>query len=147
MQKQMQKQAIEQTSDGSDARARWFQVGVISATVLTPLVRRWQTLRAAEQARALWEAGRAGAARPFLRARHDETAPHDVNPRLWLAGAGVGLVAAGALAYYVVARRRLVADDEAAVELRLDAPAGPVRHLTDQVVHLRGRVRRPGRRG
>jgi hypothetical protein len=92
-------------------RFRWFRLGLISATVMTPLVSRWQTLRAAERARTLWEASHAPMHLPWTHqpAEATELPPlarkSSLNTGVWLAGVLVGLFAAGT-ATYVLARRR-----------------------------------------
>jgi hypothetical protein len=93
------------------SRFQWFRLGLISATVVTPLVSRWQTLRAAERARALWEARQTAPQLPWAHRRAEEAAlpslarKSNPNTGLWLAGVLVGLSAAGT-ATYVLARRR-----------------------------------------
>src|SRR5579884_1881056 len=99
------------------SRGQWVQLGVMSASVLAPLVSRWNDLRAAERARALRDqaqerlhgAGKLApwnqrAAREQLEeivrqvtdAATDAPGPKRSSSMLWLIGAGVGLVAAGA---------------------------------------------------
>ncbi|HEY7983335.1 MAG TPA: hypothetical protein VID73_04155 [Ktedonobacterales bacterium] len=122
-------------------RTRWFRLGMVSATAMTPLITRWRSLRAAERARALWEASQARGPLAWSPARRAAPPPAEapranVRPGLWLAGAGVGLVAAGAVAF-VVARRRMLAAEERPLDLPLsglngsdrptDEPRGPVR--------------------
>jgi hypothetical protein len=112
------KRLREQTSD----RARWFRLGMVSATAMAPLVTRWRSLRAAERAQALWEASQERASSLHLPGRQPAvpvpTDPPRANVRagLWLAGAGVGLVAAGVVAF-VVARRRMLAREEQPLDL------------------------------
>jgi hypothetical protein len=111
------KQLRAQTSD----RARWFRLGMVSATAMAPLVTRWRSLRAAERARALWEASQERASLLHIPGRQPALVPvdpprADVRAGLWLAGAGVGLVAAGAVVF-VVARRRMLAQDEQPLDL------------------------------
>jgi hypothetical protein len=109
-------------------RAEWFRVGVMSATVLTPLVTRWQALRAEDRARAARETRQAGVAWPWTRARSGPEVSPGVQPMdrhlgLWLVGVGAGLVAAGTVAY-VVARRRMRSAEEQPVDLPLTSPNG-----------------------
>jgi hypothetical protein len=117
MASQRQRQAVE-TGD----RARWFRVGMVSATAAAPLITRWRSLRAAERARELWEAGQARGRLAWPPTRAAAPAPEppraNVRPGLWLAGAGVGLVAAGVVAF-VVARRRMQTQEEPPLELPL----------------------------
>src|ERR1700694_157929 len=106
-------------------RGQWVQLGVLSATVVTPLLSRWNELRAAERARALREEAedRLKGARALLpqsrreaQQRMDaivrqatEKVPSPTRSRrlsstLWLTGAAVGLAVAGVTAYVVVRR-------------------------------------------
>lgn len=93
----------------------WFQLGVVSATVLAPLVSRWRSLHAAERARALWAASQANARWPWTHPASEEQLPplarRDVRTGLWLAGVAVGLAATGTLAF-VIARRRMRVEEE-----------------------------------
>ena len=117
-------------------RAQWFRMGVVSATVLTPLVSRWQTVRAAERARELWEASRVSAARPWTSRKAEAELPplaqrSNISTALWLAGAGTGLAIAGTVAFILV-RRRLAAVDEAPLELSLASGNGQYHHATER---------------
>ena len=113
--------------------ARWFRVGIVSATLLTPLVTRWQTLRAAERARELWEASQE-ATWPWTRKPAPDHLPPlarraNLSTGLWLAGVGVGLVLAGTGAY-VIMRRRIAALEDEPLELRI-AEDGDEDHVSD----------------
>lgn len=96
-------------------RRQWFQLGMASATVLTPLVSRWRSLRAAERARALWAASQSGVRWPWVPSVSEEQLPplarRDVRTGVWLAGVAVGLAAAGTAAF-VIARQRMRAEEE-----------------------------------
>jgi hypothetical protein len=142
---------MQQIEPGLRERGRWFRLGVVSATVVTPLVTRWRALRAAERARELWEARRATPSWPWARigtpAERDQPPPAQrtpVNTGLWLAGVGVGVVAAGAAAF-VLARRRIQHADEQPLELPLPGINGNGRHVVDQAQELVGRSTRPAR--
>jgi hypothetical protein len=115
---------MEELQNGLSERAQWFRIGMISATVLTPLITRWRSLRAAQRARDLWESSRAGARWPWAASPTEAELPpvarrQPVSTGIWLAGAGVGLVVAGTVAF-VVARRRIMSSDEAPLELTLE---------------------------
>lgn len=167
----------------ANGKNRWFQLGLLSAGAAAPLIARWRSLRAADQAEALreqaetlreqaearWNEALAwarqsrpqdaipealqerlrqaapqaqeslrqvrAAARDALRrlpvpttAEAEAPAPitqptttgRRVNATLWVVGVGVGLLAAGAVAY-VVLRNRIgaVNDNDALVEIPL----------------------------
>jgi hypothetical protein len=136
---------VDQFRRGTSQSGQWFRIGMISATVVTPLLTRWRDLRAAERARALWEARGGGARWPFG-ASERELPPlarkSDVSTRLWLAGVGFGLIAAGTAAYFI-ARRRLRVGDEAPLELPLVGSNGKTREAADHATAIFGRAARP----
>jgi hypothetical protein len=142
---------MQQIEPGLGTRGRWFRLGVVSATMVTPLVTRWRALRAAERARELWEARRATPSWPWARigtqAERDQPPPAQrspVNTGLWLTGVGVGVVAAG-VAAFIFARRRIQHADEQPLELPLPGTNGNGRHVVDQAGELVGRSARPAR--
>lgn len=120
-------------------RAQWVQLGLLSASIMAPLIGRWNELRAAERARALreeaearlrvmrvqlpWQRSDALQQKAELLARPDGqvieklSARGKVSTRLWLVGVGVGLVAAGVAAYILVRRRIERGTEEPLVEL------------------------------
>lgn len=118
-----------------DQRSRWFQVGLASATLLTPLLKRWNDLRAAEQARAWRDEAEArlrevrrwnpiqrnNARRQAQEAIEQVAAPRgavgNVSATIWLAGVGVGLLAAGTGAYFLVRRRMRLEREEPLLDL------------------------------
>lgn len=168
----MTSEAPEGTSS-VNGKNRWFQLGLVSAGAAAPLIARWRSLRAAEQADALREQASArwsdamervvsslpqqeaiqetlrqalpqaqeslrqvgSAARTALQrlpavnslAREPVVVPaprptRRVNTTLWLVGVGVGVVAAGAVAYVVLRNRMSAAsDDDTLVEIPLTA--------------------------
>lgn len=136
---------VRQLQQGPRDSGQWFRVGIVSATMVTPLLSRWRSLRAAERARTLWETSRANTQWPWASpagtadvAATGTAAVGDpppapprasVRPGLWLAGVGVGLVVAGAAAY-VIARRRLQAN-EAPVEMPWPVGANGHGQLSD----------------
>jgi hypothetical protein len=123
-------------------RGAWFRVGLTSATIAAPLISRWNDLRAGERAREYAEEAEArlhdiGARVPWSRGnrlqREAVEMVREVSERatgqrqrassiIWLAGVGVGLVAAGAGAYVLV-RRRLDAElDEPLIAVMSSGP-------------------------
>ncbi|HET9109903.1 MAG TPA: hypothetical protein VFN78_03665 [Ktedonobacterales bacterium] len=160
---------------------RWFQLGLVSAGAAAPLIARWRSLRAEEQAQALREqavarwnetlarivaSGRPEALQEALRQMAPQAqesfrqvgaaardalqrlpgatqtpgvadaadtavipptpATRRVSATLWLVGVGVGVVAAGAVAYIVLRNRMSAAtDDDALVEIPLTVVSPP----------------------
>lgn len=120
-----------------EGRGEWLRLGLLSASVMAPLIARWNDLRAAEHAagvrdeiearvKALGElapwAKQDGRQQPGSHARAAGSTPAIRNKRviqLWLIGAGVGLAVAG-VATYLLVRRRVSARAE---EPYLDLPA------------------------
>lgn len=113
----------------------WFRIGLISTTLAAPLLARWRELRSQYERASAYDVGTplANARRLVARAQAMRVAQvlplrnADVvaveerekpDPRLWLIGVGVGLVATGAVAYFV-ARQRLSQRAEDLLELPL----------------------------
>ena len=173
----------------ASGKHRWFQLGLVSAGAAAPLIARWRSLRAEEQAEALREqaiarwnetiariaaSGRPEVLQEALRHmapqaqealrqalpqaqesfRQVSAAARDalqrfpganqapampeapvipttpttrrVSATLWLAGVGVGVVAAGAIAYIILRNRMGAAtDDDALVEIPLTVVTTP----------------------
>ncbi|MGZ3680367.1 MAG: hypothetical protein ACXWQR_17695 [Ktedonobacterales bacterium] len=136
-------------------RAQWVQLGLLSASIMTPLIGRWNELRAAERARALREEAEARLrgvrtqlpwprtdaldpaaellSRPDGQVIEKLSARGKVSTRLWLVGVGVGLVAAGAGAYILVRRRMERSTEEPLVELPLTSLNGYVTGTGDRL--------------
>lgn len=130
-----------------DDRRQWLQLGMLSASVVAPLIARWNELRGAERAsellgeiearlktvgtlapdayrdlrQQLAEVARETGGR-FMRA-DSRNASAPISGRLsrgswlWLAGAGLGLAAAGAGTYLLVRRRLSAAAEEPLLDL------------------------------
>jgi hypothetical protein len=134
-------QTIEDLGTRLNLRRQWLQLGLLSASVVTPLLARWNDLRAAERARLLADEAEArlkgvGGLVPWTRRQAQQQLAelaansdgkaltrHKVSAGLWLAGAAIGLVAAGAGAYVLVRRRMNALTEEQ--ELYDLSPASP----------------------
>ncbi len=127
-------------------RAQWVQLGLLSASIMAPLVGRWNELRTAERTRALREEAEArlrgmriqlpwqrndvlDVVAPLLKQPGDAVSGRSstrgkVSSRLWLVGVGVGLVAAGVGAFLLVRRRLERSAEEPLVEIPLTSVNG-----------------------
>jgi hypothetical protein len=123
-------QTLEDLGTRLNLRRQWLQLGLLSASVVTPLLARWNDLRAAERARALAEEAESrlkgvGGLAPWTRRQAQQQlaelaaktngkalSRHKVSAGLWLTGAAIGLVAAGAGAYVLVRRRMSALTEE-----------------------------------
>jgi hypothetical protein len=104
-------QKVKNTRDRLNSQAQWIQIGVLTASILAPLVKRWNELRAAEQTLAVRENAATPAREP---ASDDEASRPTTSPSsiiFWVVGVGVGIVAAG-VGTYLFLKRRLAADQE-----------------------------------
>jgi ElaB/YqjD/DUF883 family membrane-anchored ribosome-binding protein len=119
-------QRVKDLRERFSTQSQWIQIGLLTASILTPLVNRWNELRAMERARALREDAeeRLKSLRespPWNRRavqqqveevieQIDEHLPKRRSaPRsstiIWMVGVGVGVVAAGAGTYLLLKRR------------------------------------------
>lgn len=116
-------------------RGAWFRVGLASATIATPLISRWNDLRANERVRDFADEAEErirdyGAWAPWSRGKRLEREAvamvREVSKRatgqrsraasaIWLVGVGLGLVAAGTGAYLLVRRRLDAEADESLI--------------------------------
>lgn len=129
-------QQMEALRQRLNPKNEWLRIGLASATIMAPLLKRWTDLRDADSTRALreeaearWNNARSRLvfSNPFesrrnlvLAAREPAPAPakeHKNVARIWLIGVSVGLVAAGAAAYFFVQRRMNQALEEPLVDL------------------------------
>lgn len=130
----------DRIGDQASATGKWLRVGIVSTTVVAPLIARWNDLRAAsrnvrlrEEAEARLEEMRALVANSrgaeALRQLAPQLAPTILgagqrsksrlerrSTRLWLLGVGIGLAAAGTGAF-IYARRRAAPAENVLVEL------------------------------
>lgn len=132
-------------------REQWVRLGVLSASVVAPLLSRWNELRAAERAQDLRAQaeerlrdlrgsvplGRRTTQRQIEEIVRqvadvadvaDEAAAQKASSKLWLIGVAVGLAAAGGAAYVLVRRQLSLHADEPLVELQVASSNG---HRTD----------------
>lgn len=119
--------------DDFGSKAQWVRIGMLSASVVAPLIARWNDLRSDGKAKSLAESAsaRLDDVREKVAAGRIGDALRQVVPgvdraeqerkrrgaTLWLIGAVVGLTAAGVTAYVVARRRMGMAEEEPMVEL------------------------------
>lgn len=129
-------QQMEALRKRLNPKNEWFRIGLAFATIMAPLLKRWTDLRDADSTRALregaevrWNNARSRLvfSNPFESRRNlvlvaqeptqHAGGGHKNAARIWLIGVGVGLVAAGAAAYFFVQRRMNQALEEPLVDL------------------------------
>src|SRR5215831_1468022 len=85
-------QRVKNARDQFNSQAQWVQLGLLTASTLTPLVRRWNELRAMDHRLAVREE-----AAPPHEAKNDDAEPHTtISPSsivFWVVGVGVGIIA------------------------------------------------------
>jgi hypothetical protein len=125
-------QQVKNTDDGRNFQAQWLQLGLLAASILAPLMQRWNELRAMERTRALREDIEdrlqiLRASSPWNRRSTQEQVEEVIQdidatlpkrrsaPRsstiVWVAGVGIGVIAAG-IGTYVLVKRRMASDRE-----------------------------------
>jgi hypothetical protein len=136
-------QQVKNTGDGRSFQAQWLQLGLLAASILAPLMQRWNELRAMERTRALREDFEdrlqiLRASSPWNRRSTQKqveeviqdigaTLPeHRTAPRsstiFWVAGVGIGVIAAGIGTYVLVKRRMASYREEPLVPLPFRRP-------------------------
>jgi hypothetical protein len=101
-------QRVKNARDQLNSRTQWIQLGLLAASILAPLMRRWNELRAMEHTRATPE----DAAPPASEPKSDTVPSRHMIPLsstiFWVVGVGVGIIAAG-FGTYLFLKRRMVA--------------------------------------
>jgi hypothetical protein len=162
-------QQVKNTGDGRNFQAQWLQLGLLAASILAPLMQRWNELRAMERTRALREDIEdrlqiLRASSPWNRQATqkqveeviqgiDATLPeHRSAPRsstiFWVAGVGIGVIAAGIGTYVLVKRRMASYREEPLVPLPFRRPdrEGTAPKIADQVPDTGNPVREQAER-
>lgn len=140
-------QRVRIVRDRLNSQAQWIQLGVLTASILAPLINRWNELRAMEQAQAIREDVEERVqklrAAPLWNRHHAEQAVEEVleeinsalpRPRrtpksstiFWVAGVGLGIIAAGVGTYLVVKRRMTSYREEPLVPLPFRRPGSSI---------------------
>ena len=135
-------QDVQKARNQREWQAQWIQLGLLGATMLAPLVKRWNELRALERTRELREdfEEKLQSIRASSLWNRDSSA-RDTVPQtslavsgqrrvlrsstlLWAVGVGVGITAAGITTYMLVKRRMHNLHDEAPLPLTFRRPDG-----------------------
>jgi hypothetical protein len=140
-------QRVKNVRDRLNSQAQWIQLGMLTASILTPLINRWNELRAMEQAQAIREdveerVQRLRAAPLWNRRKAEqqvEEVLEEINAALppsrqteksstifWVVGVGVGIIAAGVGTYLIVKRRIAGYREEPLVPLPFRRPGTPI---------------------
>jgi hypothetical protein len=136
-------QQVKNTGDGRNFQAQWLQLGLLAASIVAPLMQRWNELRTRERTRALREDIEdrlqiLRASSPWNRLstqKQVEEVIHDIDATLpehrsaprsstifWVAGVGIGVIAAGIGTYVLVKRRMARYREEPLVPLPFRRP-------------------------
>jgi hypothetical protein len=134
---------VKNTGEGRSFQAEWLQLGLLAASILAPLMQRWNELRAMERTRALRDDIEdrlqvIRASSPWNRRsgrKQVEEVIQDIDtavperrsvPRsstiFWIAGVGIGVIAAGVGTYVLVKRRMASYQEEPLVPLPFRRP-------------------------
>jgi hypothetical protein len=140
-------QRVKNVRHRLNSQAQWIQLGMLTASILTPLINRWNELRAMEQAQAIREdveerVQRLRAAPLWNRRKAEKQVDEvleEINSALppprqaeksstifWVVGVGVGIIAAGVGTYLVVKRRMATYREEPLVPLPFRRPGTPI---------------------
>ncbi len=135
-------QDVQKARNQREWQAQWIQLGLLGATMLAPLVKRWNELRALERTRelredfeerlqgirasSLWnrDASAGDAAPQTNLALSGQRRVLRYSTLLWVAGVSVGITAAGITTYLLVKRRMHNLHDEAPLPLTFRRPDG-----------------------
>ena len=113
-------QRVKNARDQLNSQAQWIQLGLLTASTLTPVVRRWNELRAMDHRRALRED-----AAPPPRESPSDDAPTPLSSIIfWVVGVGVGIIAAGVGTYLFLKRRMAAHQEEPPLPLPFPRPGG-----------------------
>jgi hypothetical protein len=113
-------QRVKNARDQLNSQAQWIQLGLLTASILTPIVRRWNELRAMDHRRALREE-----AAPPPRESQSDDAPIPLSSIIfWVVGVGVGIIAAGVGTYLFLKRRMAANQEEPLLPLPFPRPDG-----------------------
>jgi hypothetical protein len=159
-------QQVKNTGDGRNFQAQWLQLGLLAASILAPLMQRWNELRSMERTRALREDIEdrlqiLRASSPWNRRstqKQVEEVIQDIDATLperrstphsstifWVAGVGIGVMAAGIGTYVLVKRRMARLREEPLVPLPFRRPdrEGMAPNTADQVPNTGNHTSQP----
>ena len=139
----LEMQQVKNTGDRRSFQAQWLQLGLLAASILAPLMQRWNELRAMERTRALRDDLEdrlqiLRASSPWNRRstqKQVEEVIQDIDATLperrsaprsstifWVVGVGIGVIAAGIGTYALVKRRMASYQEEPLVPLPFRRP-------------------------
>jgi hypothetical protein len=111
-------QRVKNARDQLNTQAQWIQLGLLTASTLTPVVRRWNELRAMDHRHTLRED-----TAPPPRESQSDDAPTPLSSIIfWVVGVGVGIIAAGVGTYLFLKRRMAAHQEEPLLPLPFPRP-------------------------
>lgn len=117
-------QRVKSARDQFNSQAQWIQLGVITASTLAPLVRRWNELRAMDRRRAVRDD--TAPPPPPREPENDDTGPRATASLasiiFWVVGVGVGIIAAGVGTYLFLKHRMVAYQEEPLLPLPFPRP-------------------------